>query len=127
MLKTTDEHFQQFGEIYFSTVFPGAVKAWHRHQQMTLCYAVPTGRIKFVMYDDRLGSPTYGEVQELFLGPENYHLVVVPPLIWNGFKGIDTQMSLVANCATIPHVAGEIERIDPTSPLINYDWGIVHR
>ena len=27
MLKSTDAHFQQFGEIYFSCVFPDAVKA----------------------------------------------------------------------------------------------------
>ncbi len=28
MLRRDDEHFQQFGEIYFSTVRPNVVKAW---------------------------------------------------------------------------------------------------
>ena len=127
MLKNSDENFEQFGEIYFSTVYPGVIKAWHIHSRMTLNYAVPIGRIKFVMYDDRPNSPTKGEIQELILGPDNYMLVTVPPRVWNGFKGIDTQMSIVANCASIPHKSEEILRIDPEDPLIPYDWALKHR
>ena len=48
MLRRDDPHFQAFGEIYFSTVYPGAIKAWHLHKRMTLNYAVPHGNIKFV-------------------------------------------------------------------------------
>lgn len=127
MLKTTDEHFDRFGEIYFSCVYPDVVKAWHLHQTMTLNYAVPVGRIKFVLYDDRPSSPTKGEVQELILGPDNYLLVTVPPLVWNGFKGLGTEMSLVANCASIPHDPHEISRVDPDNNSIPYDWAIKHR
>ena len=127
MLKNTDEHFKQFGEIYFSTVFPGVVKAWHLHNEMTLHYAVPFGRIKLVLFDDRSDSPTNGSIDEIILGPENYMLVTVPPRVWNGFKGIDTQMSIVANCASIPHKSEEILRIDPEDPLIPYDWALKHR
>ena len=126
MLKTTDEHFQQFGEIYFSTIFPGVIKAWHIHKEMTLNYAVPIGRIKFVMYDDRPNSPTKGEIQELILGPDNYMLVTVPPGVWNGFKGLGNSMSLVANCTTIPHDPSEILRKDPFTADIPYVWDIKH-
>ncbi len=127
MLKVGDPAFEQFGEIYFSCVYPGAIKGWHIHKEMTLNYAVPHGQIKFVLYDDRAGSPTYGEVQELFLGPDNYCLVTVPPLVWNGFKGIGDEMAIIANCATIPHTPGEIDRRDPFDPSIPYNWEIKHR
>jgi dTDP-4-dehydrorhamnose 3,5-epimerase len=127
MLRTTDPHFGSFGEIYFSTVYPGAIKGWHIHKIMTLNYAVPHGHIKFVMYDDRPGSPTKGEVQEIFMGEDNYCLVTVPPMVWNGFKGIGTEMAIVANCASIPHDPGEIDRLDPFDPSIPYDWVIKHR
>jgi dTDP-4-dehydrorhamnose 3,5-epimerase len=127
MLKVGDPAFEQFGEIYFSCVYPGAIKGWHIHKEMTLNYAVPHGQIKFVLYDDRASSPTYGEVQELFLGPDNYCLVTVPPLVWNGFKGIGDEMAIVANCATIPHTPGEIDRRDPFDPSIPYHWEIKHR
>lgn len=127
MLKATDAHFQEFGEIYFSCVFPEAVKAWHYHDNMVLNYAVPFGRIKFVLFDDRPESPTRGEVQELFLGEENYWLVTVPKRVWNGFKGVGTQMAIVANCANIPHDPGEIHRRDPQDEYFPYSWQIVHR
>jgi len=127
MLKATDAHFQEFGEIYFSCVFPEAVKAWHYHDNMVLNYAVPFGRIKFVLFDDRPESPTRGEVQELFLGEENYWLVTVPKRVWNGFKGVGTQIAIVANCASIPHDPGEIHRRDPQDEYFPYSWQIVHR
>lgn len=127
MLRNDAAHFGGFGEIYFSCVYPGAIKAWHLHQRMTLNYAVPHGNIKFVLYDDRAGSPSKGEVKELFLGPDNYCLVTVPPLVWNGFKGIGTETAIVANCASIAHDPAEISRRDPTDPAIPYDWQIKHR
>jgi dTDP-4-dehydrorhamnose 3,5-epimerase len=79
-----------------------------------------------VLYDDREGSPTKGEVQEIFMGPDNYVLVTVPPLIWNGFKGVGTEMAIIANCASIPHDPDEIDRRDPRDPSIPYDWDIKH-
>ncbi|TVQ57789.1 MAG: dTDP-4-dehydrorhamnose 3,5-epimerase [Spirulina sp. DLM2.Bin59] len=127
MLKVGDAHFQQFGEIYFSCVYPGAIKGWHIHKQMTLNYAVPHGHIKLVLYDDRPDSPTQGEIQEIFLGPDHYCLVAVPPMIWNGFKGIGQEMAIVANCSTIPHHPQEIERRDPFDPAIPYNWELKHR
>jgi dTDP-4-dehydrorhamnose 3,5-epimerase len=127
MLRDDSEGFVGFGEIYFSCAYPGAIKGWHIHKKMTLNYAVPQGAIKFVLYDDRSESPTKGEVQEIFLGSDNYCLVTVPPMIWTGFKGIGTATALVANCASIAHDPDEIDRRDPFDPDIPYDWGIQHR
>ena len=122
MLRRDWDVFEAFGEIYFSCVFPGAIKAWHIHKRMTLNYAVPLGEIRFVLYDDRPDSPTKGEVQEMVLGADNYCLVTVPPMIWNGFKGLGSETSIVANCATIPHDPDEIVRRDPMDSYIPYDW-----
>ena len=127
MLRRDDKHFEAFGEIYFSVVNPGAIKGWHIHREMTLNYAVPHGMIKFVLYDDRKESPTYGELQEVFIGQSNYCLVKVPPMVWNGFKGIGTEPAIVANCATLPHDPNEIDRLDPFDNHIPYDWAIKHR
>jgi len=126
MLRSDSDVFVDFGEIYFSTIHPRVVKGWHVHHKMILNYAVPIGRIKFVLYDDRKESQTRGEVQEIFMGEDNYVLVTVPPLIWNGFKGIGDTTALVANCASIPHDANEIERLDPFDTSIPYDWEVKH-
>jgi len=126
MLRADAPHFERFGEIYFSTVYPNVVKGWHRHRRMTLNYAVVSGMIKLVLYDDREDSPTRSEVMELFVGDQNYVLVTVPPLVWNGFKGVGTAPAIVANCATVPHDPTEIERLDPWSPRIPYSWDLRH-
>lgn len=123
MLRADAPHFERFGEIYFSMVYPGAVKGWHRHRRMTLNYAVPHGMIKLVLYDDRADSPSRGQLEELFIGRDQYLLVRIPPLVWNGFKGLGTEPALVANCATLPHDPAEIERADPHVGGIPYDWG----
>jgi dTDP-4-dehydrorhamnose 3,5-epimerase len=127
MIRSDDPDFERFGEIYFSTVYPGVVKGWHRHREMTLNYTVVHGTVKLVLYDDRTASPSHGDVQEIFLGDDNYCLVKIPPLIWNGFKGVGVTPAIVANCATLPHRADEIERVDPFMGGIPYDWSLKHR
>jgi dTDP-4-dehydrorhamnose 3,5-epimerase len=126
MLRADDAHFQQFGEIYFSVVYPGSVKAWHRHRVMTLNYAVLLGEIKLVLFDEREGSPTRGEIVEIFTGQSSYRLVTVPPGVWNGFKGIGPEVAYVANCATHPHDPEEIERLSPSDSTIPYSWDVRH-
>jgi dTDP-4-dehydrorhamnose 3,5-epimerase len=126
MLRNDSPVFEEFGEIYFSTVYPGVVKGWHIHKRMTLNYAVPVGMIKLVCFDDREDSPTRGAVQEIHMGELNYVLVTIPPLVWNGFKGEGAQAALVANCATIPHDPEEIDRMDPFTSEVPYDWELRH-
>lgn len=124
MLKCTDPHFVKFGEIYFSTIFRNVIKGWHRHREMTLNYACIFGRIKLVVYDDRAGSATRGRVREIFLGPDNHALVVIPPGLWNGFKGMSDPFAIVANCCTHAHDPLLSERIPFDDAAIPYEWQV---
>lgn len=127
-LRNDDKEFKRFGEIYFSKVYPNIVKGWHIHTKMTLNYVVVTGMIKLVLYDDRSKSKTKGNLVELFIGDDNYSMVTVPPMVWNGFKGIGTEPAIVANCASHPHDPHEIKRMDPLNKnVINYDWNVVFK
>jgi dTDP-4-dehydrorhamnose 3,5-epimerase len=126
MLKATDPHFVSFGEIYFSCAWPGAVKAWHIHQTMTVNNAVVSGRAKLVLYDIREGSPTHGELQEIFLGEDNYVLVQIPPGIANGYKAYGDKQVILANAASEPHRPDEMLRMDPFTDEIPYDWELKH-
>jgi dTDP-4-dehydrorhamnose 3,5-epimerase len=124
MLSSMDEHFQQFGEIYFSTVYRNLVKGWHRHREMTLNYACIFGRIKLVVFDGRDDSRTRGAIQEIFLGPDNHSLAVIPPGVWSGFKGMSDPFAIVANCCTHPHDPARTTRVDPFDNDIPYDWAV---
>ena len=122
MLRKDSDVFKSFGEIYFSTVKPKFIKAWHKHKEATLNYVCVKGEVKLVLFDDREGSPTKGEYQELILSPKNYFLVTIPPNIWNGFKGIDKSESIITNCLTLPHNEKEMVRRDPHDKYFKYSW-----
>ena len=123
MLRADDPHFLGFGEVYFSCVAPGAIKGWRRHQRMVQNLAVPVGRVQIALYDDRPGSATRSEVQSVVIGPEvNYALVSIPPGVWNAFKGLAAQLSVVANCATILHDPGESETRPLDNPPVAFTW-----
>ena len=127
MLRADAEHFEKFGEVYFSVSYPGVIKGWHLHTRQTQNYAVLSGMIKLVLYDPREDSPTKGELMELFIGEDNYCLVKIPTGVTNGYKTIGVKPAVLANCATEPHDPDEMLRIDPFSPEVPYDWALKHR
>lgn len=123
MLRSDSPLYRAFGEVYFSVVEPGAVKAWKRHFLQTQLFAVPSGLVNIVLYDDRAGSPSRGAVQSFLLGrPGYYRLLRVPPLIWYGFTSASSVPGLLANCTDMPHTREESERLPADSSLIPYSW-----
>ena len=126
ILKQTDPHFTQFGEVYLSCGYPGVVKAWHIHKEMTLNNVCIVGMIKLVLFDGRDGSPTKGNLMECFVGENNYCLVQIPPGIINGYKAYGDKMAMLANCASMPHDPAELIYIDPFKNDIPYIWDVKH-
>ena len=122
MLRNDSKIFKKFGEIYFSITNSDSIKAWHMHKDMILNYACIQGVIKLVLYDDRKSSISRGKFQELILSTDNYFLVTVPPLIWNGFRNISSEKSILANCSTVPYRDDEIIRRPHNHPEIPYKW-----
>lgn len=127
MLRADSHFFIEFGEIYFSVVNSGAVKAWKRHLKMTQHFAVPVGKINLVLYDDRTDSTSYGRVEVIEIGENDYCLVKIPPLIWYGFKGISVVPALIANVTDKPHNPDELERMDSSNDYIPYNWDVKHQ
>tara|TARA_A100001011_G_C14322735_1_gene851820 strand:+ start:43753 stop:44208 length:456 start_codon:yes stop_codon:yes gene_type:complete len=122
MLRNDDKVFQKFGEIYFSTIYFKSIKGWHLHKESFLNYACIKGEVKLVLFDTRENSSSKNLHQEIILSPKNYSLVTIPPNVWNGFKGLDKDESIIANCLTIPHNEKEMVRKDPLDISFNYKW-----
>lgn len=123
MMRTDSFGFKDFGEVYFSEIVPGAIKAWKLHERQTQNFAVPVGRILLTIFDDRQGSPSFGRVQELQLGrPDAYLRVTIPPGLWYGISCIGSSSALLTNCADLPHDPAESrirELAHPGMPLLN--------
>ena len=119
-MKSSDEGYKDFGEAYFSSINSGTIKAWKRHKKMTLNLIVPSGKVKFVLFDDRYKSQSYGNYSEVVLSKENFCRLTVPPLIWMGFLGLDNKTSIILNVASIEHSSEEIEKKELNQ--IKYNW-----
>lgn len=119
-LKNNDIGFRGFGEVYFSTIRHGVIKAWKLHKRMTLNLIVPVGEVLFCFLDLRKGSMTFNKQFKIVLSQDSYFRLTVPPGIWFGFKGFSEGLNLVANIADIPHDPNEVERKDLKE--IETDW-----
>ena len=123
MLRADSPVYQGFGEVYFSEVQPGAVRAWKKHTAQCQHFAVPVGLLRVVLYDGRKDSPSFGRVAAYTLGrPGHYALLRIPPGIWYGFAAQGNVTALIANCTDMPHVPEETERLPLDTDLIPYSW-----
>ena len=122
MLRRDNDHFIEFGEIYFSIAFPGIIKGWHEHTKQIQNYAVIDGKIKLVLFDNRSDSKTFKQINEIFLGEENYSLVTIPTGIITAYQCISKKNSILANCSTLPHDPNEMINYDFNGDKVPYDW-----
>ena len=122
-MRSDAPEFTTFGECYFSEMIPGAVKAWKRHSEQTQHLAVPIGRVRFVIYDDRELSPTNGSLEVVELGrPDHYNRLRIPKGLWYGFTCLSDQPALIANCTDEPHDPTDTELRPELDPRIPYHW-----
>jgi len=124
MLRSDDELFITFGQVYLTTAYPGVVKGWHYHKKQTDNMVVVKGMMKIVLYDAREGSSTKGEVNEFFMGIHNTILLQIPPFVFHGFKCIGEEEAMVINCPTETFNYDDPDefRVDPHENDIPYDW-----
>lgn len=123
MLRTDSPLFTKFGEVYFSEVEPGCVRAWKCHTAQTQHFAVPVGMLKVVLFDERPDSPTRNRIVEFILGrPDQYRLLRIPPHVWYGFTPVGEHPALICNCTDIPHNPSESLRKASDTPDIPYHW-----
>jgi dTDP-4-dehydrorhamnose 3,5-epimerase len=121
-IKGFDEHFNEFGECYFSTAASKSPKAWKKHSRMICNLFVPQGEVQFVFYDDRPDSKDYNKITKFTLSRQNYGRLVIQPGIWFGFSGISDEESIILNVSNIKHDPDESLRLEPDNDKIPYTW-----
>ncbi|MDD5085342.1 MAG: dTDP-4-dehydrorhamnose 3,5-epimerase family protein [Candidatus Omnitrophica bacterium] len=126
ILRSDDKIFENFGQVYYTTAYPGVVKAWHYHKKQADFFTCISGMVKLVLYDGRPKSKTYKKIQEFFMGVHNPVLVRIPPNVYHGFKCIGKkEEAIMLNIPTRPfsHKNPDEYRIDVHTSSIPYDWG----
>jgi dTDP-4-dehydrorhamnose 3,5-epimerase len=128
-LRSDDDLFIKFGQLYMTTTYPGVVKGWHLHRVQWDNIVCVKGMIKLVLYDARDGSPTSGALDERFLGEQQPLLVRVPPGVYHGWKCVGTEEAYIVNAPTevYQYEQPDQEELPPDTPQIPYDWGVKFR
>ena len=110
-----------FGEAYFTHIDAGEVKGWKRHNRYTLNLVVVQGAVRFVLYDDRVESPTKGQFAELILSPEdNYQRLTVAPGLWMAFQGVGNERSMLMDLIPEVHTPEESDKKELDE--IKFNW-----
>ena len=124
ILRSDDEIFVGFGQVYLTTTLPGVVKAWHLHKLQTDNVACVAGMIRLGLYDDRRESPTFGLANEFYLGVHHPLLVQIPPLVYHGWKCVSPEEALIVNTVTRPYDYQDPDeyRLDAHENQIPWDW-----
>ena len=125
IMRADDEFFENFGQVYLTTAYPGVVKGWHYHKKQADNMAVIKGMMKIVLYDSRKKSKTCGKINEIFAGIHNPVLVHIPAFVFHGFKCISEKEALVINIPTEVYNYKEPDefRLPAHGSRIKYDWG----
>lgn len=124
MFRSDDPFFEKFGQSYLTVVYPGVVKGWHYHRKQTDHFCAVKGMAKVVLYDDREGSPTRGEVNEYFMGEKNPILLRIPAGVLHGMKGIGTEPAMIVNVPSevYDYAQPDEHRVHPHDNDIPYSW-----
>ena len=112
IMRADDPRFEKFGQVYFTSTYPGVVKAWHFHKLQTDNFYVIKGLLKIGLYDERQGSQTKGEVNEIYLGEQH------------GWMCVRSEEAFILNVVSEMYNYQQPDeyRTDPHDNHIPYDW-----
>ena len=124
ILRSDDEMFEKFGQLYITAAYPGVTKAWHYHRFQNDHFCVVSGMAKIVLFDGRKRSKTKGVINEFFMGEHNPMLLRIPKMVYHGFKCVSLKETLIINCPTEVYNRKEPDeyRLPPDTIEIPYDW-----
>ncbi len=125
ILRSDDELFTEFGQVYVTTTYPGVVKAWHMHKEQTDHMCAVAGMFRLAMFDDREGSPSRGKIDEVYMGLHNPVLVRIPAGVFHGWLCVSECEGIVINVPDRPYGRENPDeyRLPPDTDKIDYDWG----
>jgi len=124
IMRADDTWFQKFGQVYFTTTYPGIVKAWHFHKKQTDHFYVIKGLLKVALYDERQDSPTKGIVNQVYLGEHCPGVLRIPPGVQHGWMCVSDCEAYIVNIVSEMYNYHEPDeyRTHPHDNHIPYDW-----
>lgn len=110
------------GQINYSLVYPGVIKAWHRHRRQTDFWLVVQGQIKAGIYRENDGKGWL-----TVLGEKRPGVLIIPAGLWHGLTSLGNEaagMVYYVSRAYDPRRPDEERR--PFDWVEGFPWSVRH-
>ena len=114
-------------QISAAISYPGTVKAFHFHLHQHDFWTTVKGLLQVVLMDLRVGSPTFGVRNTMYVGELRPWQVLIPPGVAHGYKVIGRDDALLVYLTDRFYNPKDEGRIPHNDPGINYDWETQHK
>ena len=117
-------HDEPMVYAYQICIRPGRVKGWVVHREQDDRLFASLGNIKAVLFDDRSESPTFGMVNELYLGERNRGMLIIPKGVFHALQNVGNNDAILINLPTRPYNHGKPDkfRIPLDTDKIPYEF-----
>ena len=118
------ESFSGARKVQFSAAlsYAGTVKAIHYHLRQTDLWTPVLGQFQVMLYDLRVGSPTFGQLNTIYTGPLRPLQILIPPGVGHGYKIVGPDSALLVYATDQFYDPTDEGRIPWNDPDIHYDW-----
>jgi dTDP-4-dehydrorhamnose 3,5-epimerase len=86
--------------VYQTLVRPGRIKGWAYHKRQVDRIFLQSGALRFVLYDMRPESPSYGRINDICLSERNRGLLVIPCFVAHAVENIGEGQAVFINLPT---------------------------
>lgn len=114
-------------QVSAASNYPGTIKAFHYHLHQTDCWTPVKGLFQVVLVDLRLGSPTFGLRNTVYVGQLRPWQILIPPGVGHGYKVIGRDEALLVYMTDRFYNPKDEGRIPYNDASINYDWETQHK
>jgi dTDP-4-dehydrorhamnose 3,5-epimerase len=102
--------------------YPGTIKAIHYHLQQTDLWTPVMGLLQVMLYDLRVNSSTFGQINTLYAGALRPLQIRIPPGVGHGYKVLGTESALLVYATDHFYDSSDEGRLPWNDPDVNYNW-----
>jgi dTDP-4-dehydrorhamnose 3,5-epimerase len=112
----------------YVVIAPARIKGWGMHKLGHDRYFLPGGKVRIVLFDGRVRSPTFESFAQFYFSAESPGLLRIPAGVWHASQNFgEVEASfLVFNTRPYEHANPDKYRLDPIDGPIAFDWSLRH-
>ena len=111
------------GQVNYSVMYPGVVKAWHLHEKQTDFWLCVGGHLKVGVYCDRTDRRW-----SVVMGEKHMGVLIIPPRLWHGACTVgEGSAGLVYYMTHAYDASAPDEQRRQWDSVEGFGWGVEHK